>query len=70
MNSNENLIRKEIVLCEYDDAIGRHHLIVSEGNGTGTLHEYVTSINCPNCGRRFTENMVCECGRNNAANRP
>lgn len=34
MNSNENLIRKEIVLCEYDDAIGRHHLIVSEGNGT------------------------------------
>lgn len=53
------------VIYEYDDSIGRHHLIISTGNGTGDVYEYVSVIHCPNCGRKFTENMICECGKNN-----
>ena len=48
---------------EYDDSIGRHHLAVSNGNGTRDVYEYVSVIHCPNCGRKFTENMICECGK-------
>ena len=29
--------------------------------------EYSIVQNCPKCGRPFTENMVCECGENNAS---
>ena len=62
-------MRNDIVLCEYDDTIGRRHMAVSAGNRTGDVYEYVSVTRCPNCGRKFTENMICECGKNNAANR-
>lgn len=60
-------MRNDIVLCEYDDTIGRHHLAVSVGDETGDVYEYVSVTHCPNCGRKFTENMICECGKNNAS---
>lgn len=42
-----------------------------EYNGSGEkiiLNEkqYEIVKSCPTCGRPFTENMVCECGQNNA----
>lgn len=55
------------VIYEYDDSIGRHHLTVSAGDGTGDVYEYVSVTHCPNCGRKFTENMICECGKNNTS---
>lgn len=54
------------VLREYTDTVGKHHLIVSIGKGTGDVTEYVTVDKCPYCGRQFTENMTCICGKNNA----
>lgn len=45
--------------------------INSEYNGNGRTIvlggvEYCAVKKCPNCGRLFTENMICECGQNNA----
>ena len=55
------------VIYEYDDSISRHHLAVSAGDGTGDVYEYVSVTHCPNCGRKFTENIICECGKNNTS---
>ncbi len=55
------------VLNEYTDTSGTHHLIVSTGDGTGDVIEYTSLKNCPFCGREFTENMICECGKNNTS---
>ena len=54
------------VLTEYTDTAGVHHLIISSGDGTGDIAEYTSLKNCPFCGREFTEDMICECGKNNA----
>ena len=54
------------VLSEYTDTAGKHHLVISTGNNTGDVIEYVSIDSCPKCGRKFTENMICECGHNNA----
>ena len=39
-------------------------LEVSVGNNT---NEYISINQCPVCGRKFTDNMVCACGANNAS---
>lgn len=54
------------VLNEYTDTAGVHHLIISAGDNTGNVVEYTSLKNCPFCGRKITENMICECGKNNA----
>ena len=54
------------VIKEYTDTSGAHHLIVSSGDKTGYVVEYISLLNCPFCGRKFTDNMVCQCGKNNA----
>ena len=54
------------VLREYTDTAGVHHLIVSTGDKTGDVVEYTSVKNCPFCGRKFTEDMICKCGINNA----
>lgn len=55
------------VLREYTDTAGVHHLVVSVGDKTGDVVEYMSLKNCPFGGRKFTENMICKCGKNNAA---
>ena len=54
------------IINEYTDTIGIHHLIVSVGDNTNDVIEYISINQCPVCGRRFTDNMICTCGTNNA----
>lgn len=54
------------VIMEYTDTSGVHHLIVSAGDRTNDVVEYLSLKTCPFCGREFTEDMVCKCGKNNA----
>ena len=54
------------VLREYTDTAGVHHLVISTDNKTGDVIEYISLKNCPFCGREFTEDMICKCGKNNA----
>ena len=54
------------VLSEYTDTAGVHHLIISVGDKTGDVVEYTSLKNCQVCGRKFTEDVICECGKNNA----
>ena len=54
------------VIREYTDTAGVHHLVVSVGEKTGDVVEYVSLKTCPFCGRHFTDSMLCECGQNNA----
>ena len=54
------------VLREYTDTAGAYHLVISTGNKTGDVIEYISLKNCPFCGRKFTEDMICKCGKNNA----
>lgn len=44
----------------------QYHLIVSTGNKIGDVVEYTSVKSCPFCGREFTEDMICKCGKNNA----
>lgn len=53
------------VIKEYTDTTGVRHLVVSVGEKTGDVVEYMSHKTCPFCGRQFTENMLCECGQNN-----
>lgn len=41
------------VLNEYTDTSGVHHLIVSSGDKTGDVVEYISLLNCPFCGRNL-----------------
>lgn len=60
-------LKAQEVIHEYTDTTGVHHLVVSTGNTTGDVIEYVTVKRCPYCNRAFTESMVCRCSVNNAA---
>ena len=54
------------VIREYRDTAGKYHVVVSTGDKTGDVVEYVSVKECPLCGRRFTDEMICKCGTNNA----